>query len=81
MIIDRWKSYGRRTNKQKRKENKEWWKIIIIIIIKNNIIIMKKEKSKLSVSIQFAFTLTVYTCLHGLLEPVCCFDLGMDFVK
>lgn len=42
---------------------------------------MKKEKSKLSVSIQFAFTLTVYTCLHGLLEPVCCFDLGMDFVK
>lgn len=62
MIIDRWKSYGRRTNKQKRKENKEWWKIIIIIIIiKNNIIIMKKEKSKLSVSIQFAFTLTVYS--------------------
>lgn len=81
MIIDRWKSYGRRTNKQKRKENKEWWKIIIIIIIKNDIKIMKKEKSKLSVSIQFAFTLTVYTCLHGLLEPVCCFDLGMDFVK
>lgn len=61
MIIDRWKSYGRRTNKQKRKENKKWWKIIIIIIIKNNIIIMKKEKSKLSVSIQFAFTLTVYS--------------------
>lgn len=79
MMIDRWKACGWRTNKQWRKEIKEWWEITWITL-KNNIKIMKKkEKSKLPILIQSVYR--VYKCLHGLLESVCSFDIGMDFVK
>lgn len=37
-----------------------------------------EKKSKLTIWIQFVY---MYICLHGLLEPVCCFDIRMDFVK